>query len=74
MESAYFHSHRLSGPGSLWFQLLKGVLVVALLFGWALSEKFRDPHYVSFVCGVMIFFLNSFLGAYGKNRRATSEA
>ena len=74
MKCAYFHSCRLSGSGPLWFQLLKGVLVVALLFGWALSENFRDPHYVSFVCGVMIFFLHRFLAAYGKFWRAASKA
>ena len=66
---------RLSIPGPLWFQLLKGVLVVVLFFGWVLSQKFRNPHYVSFVCGVMIFFLHRFLAVfYGKFWRAASKA
>lgn len=38
MKSAYFHPRFLSGPGDLWFQLLKGVLLVVLPFGLVLSE------------------------------------
>jgi len=72
-KCAYFHPRRLSGSGPRWFQLLKGFLLVVLLFGWVLCEKIRNPCYVLFVCGIMIFFLHRFLGAYGKILRATSK-
>jgi len=74
MECAYVHPRCLPGPGPLWFQLLKGVLLVVLLLGLVLSERFRNLHYVLFVCGVMVFFLHRFLAAYGKFWRAASNA
>ena len=55
MFDAFYHL------GPLWFQLLKGALVVVLLLGWALSENFRNPFHVSFACGVIIFFLYRFV-------------
>jgi len=72
-KCAYFHPRRLSGSGPRWFQLLKGFLLVVLLFGWVLCEKFRNPCYVLFICGVMTFFLHRFLADYGKISRAESK-
>jgi hypothetical protein len=68
-------------PGPLWFRLLKGVLVVVVLFTWVLSEKLRNLYYVLFVCGVMMFFLLRFLTAtaatlrtrYVSNRRCSVQ-
>jgi len=39
---------------------LKGVLILVLLLGWSLCEKFRNPFYGVFVCGIMVFFLSRF--------------
>jgi len=59
--------------GRLWFQLLKGVLVVVLFLGWGLSEKFRNPFYISFVCGVMVFFLHRFVTTIILRTRRSSD-
>ena len=72
-KCAYFDRFRMSGSGPRWIQLLKGFLLVVLLFGWVLSEIFRNPCYVLFVCGVMIFFLRRFLADYSKFPRAESK-
>ena len=47
-------------PGPLWFRLLKGMLVMVVLTAWGLSEKLRNPYYVLFVCGILIFILLRF--------------
>jgi hypothetical protein len=51
---------------------VKGVLVAVLLLGWILSEKFRNPYYMSFVCGIVTFFLYRFLIAYTPRARRSS--
>ncbi|KAI0287157.1 hypothetical protein BC826DRAFT_1046373 [Russula brevipes] len=42
---------------SLCIRLMKGVVVAILSIVWTSCEQFRDRHHMSFVCGVVLFFL-----------------
>jgi len=43
---------------------MKGVVVVVMFLWFANYEEDRDPHYVLYMCGMVVFFLLRFMATY----------
>jgi len=52
-----FFPEDLPPAAALLFRSLKGAAVAAVSIEWTICEDSRNPHYMLFVCGMVVFFL-----------------